>query len=53
MTKEQAKLIIEGLAVLDEMLDRQANGDSSFDEHIKTLTKEWSELVKTSVEETA
>jgi hypothetical protein len=52
MTKvEQLKLVLEGKAVLNEMLDRQANGDNTFDDQIATLKQEWGQLVRDLVEE--
>lgn len=47
---EQLKLVLEGKAVLNEMMDRQANGDNSFDHQIEILKQEWGQLVRDFVE---
>lgn len=48
---EQLKLVLEGKAVLNEMMNRQANGDNSFDDQIEILKQEWGQLVRDFVEE--
>jgi len=52
-TIEQLQLVLEGKAVLNEMLDRQAKGDNTYDQQIETLKQEWGQLVRNLVEETA
>jgi len=49
--QEQLKLLLESKLVLNEMLDRQAQGDTQFDSQIKFLTKQWGELVRNFVKE--